>query len=238
MARRPRHVVPGQPLHVIQRGNNRAISFVSADDFANYRRILGEASRRARCAIHAYVLMTNHVHLLTTPEDEDGPASMMQMLGRRYVRYFNVRQARTGTLWEGRFRSAPIDSERYFFACSRYIEMNPVRAAISDEPSKYRWSSFRCNAYGAADALVTPHDSYGALGGEAAARQRAYRAMFELSLEPELIDDIRRATKSGTTIGVTPDRVELAVALQRQVLQPGGGDRAAYADEAHSDPRL
>jgi putative transposase len=217
MPRRPRHVVPGQPHHVIQRGNNRAVSFVSADDFATYRHILGEVSQRARCAIHTYVLMTNHVHLLITPEEEDGPASMMQMLGSRYVRYFNDRQMRTGTLWEGRFRSAPIDSERYFFACSRYIEMNPVRAVMSADPSKYRWSSFRCNAYGAVDSLVTPHDLYGALGGEPAVRQRAYRAMFEQSLEPELIDDIRRATKSGATIGVTPHRVKLATALQRQL---------------------
>ncbi len=124
-------------LHVIQRGNNRNATFRSAADYKRYRGILYEASQRAQCKVHAYVLMTNHLHMLITPEDADGPSRMMQAIGSKYVFYVNGRVPRTGTLWEGRYRSSLVNSDRYFFACTRYIELNPVRAQVTDDPGRY-----------------------------------------------------------------------------------------------------
>ena len=201
MPRPLRQVVPGQPLHLIQRGNNRVATFVTARDFSTYWDMLGDASLHARCGIHAYVLMTNHVHLLLTPENEHGPSRLMQHLGRRYVRYFNDRRGRTGTLWEGRYRSALIDSERYFFACSRYIESNPVRAGMASEPASFRWSSFQHNALGRADLLITPHALYFALAGEPEARRQAYHSMFDHVVDAGIIDEIRHSTNAGRSIG-------------------------------------
>ena len=201
MPRTPRPIVPGQPLHLIQRGNNRTASFHDRHDFAFYLRVLHDVSRRAGCAIHAYVLMTNHVHLLVTPETEGGPARMMQGVGRRYVRYFNERRGRTGTLWEGRYRSTLVDSDRYFLACSRYIELNPVRAGIVADPAAYGWSSFRRNAMGRDDRVITPHATYRALGSCAAERCAAYRALFDAPLGSDTLDAIRGAAKTGAVLG-------------------------------------
>ena len=142
MARLGRYFLPDQPLHVIQRGNNRQAIFFAAEDYARYRDWLAEAASRAGCAIHAYVLMTNHVHLLATPARADSLPRMMQLLGRRYVRHVNAAYRRSGTLWEGRYRAAPIDSEASFLACCRTIELNPVRAGRADHPRAYRWSSY------------------------------------------------------------------------------------------------
>ena len=192
-----RLVLPGVPLHVIQRGNNRAAAFHSASDFQRYRETLYHASHRFRCAIHAYVLMTNHVHMLITPEDEAGPSRMMQLMGRKYVRYINTRIHRTGTLWEGRFRSALIDSERYFLACSRYIELNPVRAQMIPGADQYRWSSHRHNAFGEPDPLITPHALYCALDPTPEGRQAAYRSLFQTPIEMSTLESIRRATQRG-----------------------------------------
>lgn len=200
MARLPRQVVPDQPLHIIQRGNNRTPCFVTVQDFSFYRDALGAASERAGCAIHAYVLMGNHAHLLVTPRSTDGPARMMQALGRRFVRYFNAVHSRTGTLWEGRYRSSLIDSLHYFFACSRYIELNPVRARMAADPGQHPWTSFHHNARGTADRLVTPHQSYLDLGSHAGERQAAYRALFARHLEPEFVEAIRCATNAGTAL--------------------------------------
>lgn len=216
MPRTPRRVVPDQPLHLIQRGNNRGATFVTARDFDIYRQFLADASRRACCAIHAYVLMTNHVHILLTPQDERGPARLMQHLGRRYVHYFNHRRGRTGTLWEGRYRSAIIDSERYFFACSRYIEMNPVRAGLADDPATFRWSSFHHNALGYADELITPHARYCALAATPEAQQHAYRSMFDVVLDVDVIDEIRRSTNAGRSIGVSTHRPAIARVYHRR----------------------
>ncbi len=164
MPRPPRIVRAGDVLHVIQRGNNRTACFADDDDRERYLKVLLRTSERARCAIHAYVLMSNHTHLLVTAIEPRAPSRMMQSLGRSYVRYFNERHGRTGTLWEGRYRSSVIDSELYFFQCSRYIESNPVRAGMVSEPAAYRWSSFRSNADGEPDALVRRHPVYLALG--------------------------------------------------------------------------
>lgn len=226
MARLPRLVVAGNPLHVIQRGNNRSATFFAAEDYRRYQAELLEASQRHGCAIHAYVLMTNHVHLLVTPSDESGPARMMQSLGRSYVRYFNERYKRTGTLWEGRYRSTIVDSESYLLACSRYIELNPVRALMVTHPGRYIWSSHRRNAYGEADSLVTQHAVYGALGNAQGARQVAYRALFKKSLEAHAIEEIRRATNRGSALGDEPFCKHLERALNRPVTRlPHGGDR-------------
>jgi putative transposase len=169
MARLGRYFLPDQPLHVIQRGNNRAPIFFHDEDYARYRRWLGEAAARYGCAVHAYLLMTNHVHLLVTPQADGSLPGAMQSLGRRYVRYVNATYRRTGTLWEGRYRAAPIDSEAYFLACARYIEANPVRAGMVAHPSDYGWSSWGAHALGRADPLVTDHPIYRALGRSARA---------------------------------------------------------------------
>jgi putative transposase len=218
--------VSGQPLHVIQRGVNRTACFVDDVDRTCYVRALRVASERAGCDIHAYVLMSNHVHLLITPRDARSPSRMMHMLGRAYVRYFNDRHGRTGTLWEGRFRSSLVDSERYFLVCSRYVELNPVRAGIVSRPGDYRWSSFRCNAHGERDALVTPHPIYMALDWTACTRRASYRTLFDSPLEPRVMNAIRRATKSGLSVGETVGRVSLEDALRRRQARSGrGGDR-------------
>ena len=201
MPRAPRLVVPGVPLHLIHRGNNRAATFYSPSDFQRYRETLHQASHRFRCAIHAYVFMTNHVHLLITPEDDSGPSRMMQLIGRQYVRYVNTRNHRTGTLWEGRFRSSLIDSDRYLLTCSRYVELNPVRAQMVHDADQYRWSSYRHNAFGDADPLITPHLLYSTLGTTPADRQAAYRALFQAPMEPSTLERIRRTTNRGGRLG-------------------------------------
>ena len=216
MPRPLRCVLPDHTLHIIQRGNNRALCFVDDEDREHYLAALRHASQRARCAIHAYVLMSNHTHLLVTAADAFAPARMMQSLGRKYVRHFNERHGRTGTLWEGRYRSGLIDSERYLLQCSRYIEMNPVRARIANEPGAYRWSSFRSNAAGEPDVLIRRHAVYLALGRSSLARRDAYRALFDTPLEWTMLDAIRRATNRGVVLGVDERSSTPAPKLDRQ----------------------
>jgi putative transposase len=160
MARLGRYFLPEQPLHVIQRGNNRQAIFFDDDDYVRYRNWLAEAAAEYGCVVHAHALMTKPVHLLATPREAGSLPRVMQSLGRRYVRHVNTLYRRTGTLWEGRYRAAPIDSERYFLTCCRYIELNPVRARMVRHPRGYRWSSYRSHAQGAADALAVGHDLY------------------------------------------------------------------------------
>lgn len=226
MPRPPRVVLPGHTLHLIQRGNDRQACFRDDGDRATYLATLLYASERGRCDVHAYVLMTNHVHLLVTAREASSPSRMMQALGREYVRYFNERHGRTGTLWEGRFRSSLIDSERYFLACSRYIETNPIRANMVNEPGAHRWSSFRSNADGWPDTLVRRHQVYLALGRSVSARREAYRALVETSLEPSTLRAIRQAARSGRALGFDDSRSELEDMLGR-ALSPGthGGSR-------------
>ncbi len=167
--------------------------------------MLRECAFDSGCAVHAYVLMTNHVHLLLSPDDGESASTLMQRLGQRYVQYFNRRHARTGTLWEGRFRSCPVQDDRYFLVCHRYIELNPVRARMVDAPAEYRWSSHMANAYGHENPLVTPHLVYESLGADTVMRQFAYRHLFSETLSPELIDDVRRASNGNRTLGATLD---------------------------------
>lgn len=230
MPRPPRVVLPGQPLHLIQRGNNRAPMFLAPADVGRFRHILHGAGLATGCAIHAYVFMTNHVHLLVTPEEEDGPARLMQALGRHYVRWFNTRHRRTGTLWEGRYRSAVIDSERYFLTCSRYIELNPVRAGMVRRPEEYPWSSVRANALGKPNALITPHTLYTALGRSATERQAAYQGLLRTALDDTDVARLRRATQRGTVLGRDSFVQEVAQRLDRPVARLSrGGDRRTRA---------
>lgn len=222
----PRFVVPGVPLHLIQRGHNRSAAFFADDDYRRYSSVLLAASHRFGCAIHAYVLMTNHVHLLFTPRDETGPPRMMQSIGRVYVHYVNERYRRTGTLWEGRYRSTIVDSESYLLACSRYIELNPVRAGMVEHPRQYPWSSYRHNAQGERDSLITQHALFQALDRGSENRQAAYRLLFEREPEAEALDTIRRATNRGTALGDAPFCEKVEAAVRRPVTQPThGGDR-------------
>ena len=171
--RPPRAFLPGVPQHLIQRGNNRTAIFLADEDYRFYLDSLHAVSLRYDVAIHAYVLMTNHVHLLATPAYRDSLARLMQALGRRYVRFFNAKYQRTGTLWEGRFRACLIDSDRYVLGCYRYIELNSVRAKMVGRPSDYRWSSYRVHADGDSSRLITKHPPYLALGATDDERQAA-----------------------------------------------------------------
>ena len=226
MARQPRFVLPGQPQHVIQRGNNRTVIFADEADYLCYLQMLTDASNRHGCKIHAYVLMPNHVHLLVTPESGQGISRVMQSLGRRYVQYFNYRYQRTGTLWEGRYKATLVDTEQYLLTCYRYIELNPVRAGMIGHPADYRWSSFRHNALGQPDALITCHKIYQALGPDDIQRQQRYRALFEQVIDPKIVEGIREATNKGWVFGNDRFKQQIALLLDRQ-LEPKcrGGDR-------------
>jgi putative transposase len=174
MARLPRLTVSGYPHHVIQRGNNRQPVFVDAADYERFLDLLGEYAQREKIAIHAYTLMSNHVHLLLTPETESGVPLAMQAVGRRYVQYFNQRYRRSGTLWEGRYKSTLVDADHYLLTCMVYIDLNPVRAGIVNKPADYRWSSYGHYAGLRDDKLLSAHALYWALGNTPFAREAAY----------------------------------------------------------------
>lgn len=191
MARPLRLFIPGIPSHVRLRGNDKQDIFRDDSDRMFFLRCLGDAAERHEMRIHAYVLMTNHVHLLVTGARPSSIAKTIQSIGRRYVRFFNDRRDRTGTLWEGRYRSAIVDDDAYFLACQRYIELNPVRAALAPLPDKYPWSSCRHHAWGFRDDLLTPHPVYLELGAHAIARQDAYRKLFDLPVPDGMLERIR-----------------------------------------------
>lgn len=227
MPRQPRFVLPGQPQHVIIRGNNREPVFYADDDYRFYLDKLQQAGDKHNCDVHAYVLMTNHVHLLVTPHQEDSLAKAMQMMGRYYVQYFNKTYNRTGTLWEGRYKATLIDSETYALTCYRYIEMNPVRAqGMADHPAEYPWSSYRANALGEANRLLVPHPMYEALGETPTQRQQAYRKLFNTLLDTKTLDEIRAATNKSWVLGSGHFKEKIATQLDRPVSPAAkGGDR-------------
>ena len=230
MPRHARITMAEVPVHIIQRGNNRSACFFTADDYARYLAHLGELAQAFQCTVHAYCLMTNHVHLLLTPQRADGPALLMKHLGQRYVQHVNRTYRRSGTLWEGRFRSCLIDSEPYLLTCQRYIELNPVRAAIVRHPRQYRWSSYGANAEGKASDLVTPHEQYRLLGRSADARREAYRTLFHSALDEVVLADIRQATNGGFVLGSAPFAEAIARVLRRRVERgkPGRPSRKAH----------
>jgi len=233
MPRRPRVVLPNIPLHLIQRGNNRQVCFVADEDYRFYLDWLNEFAGKTGCRVHAYVLMTNHVHLLVSAELVESPGALMKALGQRYVQYFNRTYRRTGTLWEGRYRSCLTQAEDYLLACQRYIELNPVRAGMVAHPADYPWSSYRANAQGEEDALVMPHEIYLGLGNTAEDRQANYRDLFRSELAPGLVGQIRRATNGNFALGSARFAEEIAEALGRRVT-PGKAGRPRKLPEAPS----
>lgn len=197
MPRRRRYIVPGLPLHVVQRGVNRQQTFYRARDFRAYLDGLEATSRHYAVNIHAYVLMSNHTHLLMTAADPVAASRMMQQLGRHYATHFNKTRTRTGPLWDGRFRSSAICTERYLFACYRYIELNPVRAGLVAWPEDYPWTSYRFNALGEQSGWIQPRPEWLALGRDDAERCRRYRNLF-LGVTAHLDDEkLRVSTRKG-----------------------------------------
>ncbi|WP_031433980.1 transposase [Methylomarinum vadi] len=226
MARLPRFDLPGQPQHVIQRGNNRSVIFVADEDYQFYLEKLNAACQKYECDLHAYVLMTNHVHLLITPHHTGAIGKVMQMLGRYYVQYFNRQYQRTGTLWEGRYKATVLDSDQYLLVCSRYIELNPVRAGMVRHPGDYPWSSYHFNAFGKENALLSPHPLYLALGNDATKRQEVYQELFEQHVTESTIKEIRDATNKAWVLGGGRFQEEVERLLQRQAKpKPRGGNR-------------
>lgn len=201
MPRKPRFFIPGVPVHIVQRGRSRRPVFFDESNYRAYLHWMKEGSSRYNCAIHAYVLMTNHIHLLATPDDKDGISGMMQHLGRSYVPYINAIHGESGSIWEGRYKSSLVHDERYLLTCMRYIELNPVRADMVYSPSDYRWSSYRCNGLGEANSLVTQHPIYRSLGSAGSTPASAYRQLFEGYLEQDLLADIDSAWRTGTPLG-------------------------------------
>lgn len=224
------------PVHAVQRGNNRAACFVDDEDRAFYLHHLGRLAPEAGCALHAYCLMTNHVHLLVTPERIGSCADLVKRLGQLYTQYFNKRYKRTGTLWEGRFRSSLVQTEAYLLACYRYIELNPVRAGMVTDPGSYRWSSYAVNAGEARDPRITPHAEYLRLGLDESERRRRYRALFGTELGPELVRDIRAMTNAGYVLGSEAFQRDISRRLGRRVV-PGMVGRPVRDDRVDGAQR-
>jgi putative transposase len=226
MPRRPRVHLDGVPLHIVQRGRNRQACFLAEEDYHTYLHWLREALVQHQCRLHAYVLMTNHVHLLLTPKKAEAIPSLIIALGRRYVQYINQTHHRTGTLWDSRYKSSMIHADSYLLACQRYIELNPVRAGMVDDPAHYRWSSYRHHAMGQSADWLTPHPLYLALDTEAKRRQAAYRALFRSELDEEAISDIRLALNQNQPLGNSRflNRVERMVGERREA-KPRGRPR-------------
>jgi len=201
MPRPKRLNIPGMPQHITQRGNNRQPCFSDNLDYRLYLKLLARSCQKHYCRLHAYALMGNHVHLLLTPDIEDGVSLMVRDLGRDYVLRFNKRHERTGTLWEGRFRSSLIDSDRYMLACYRYIELNPVRAQMVKDPANYPWSSFRANGLGHSQEMITPHPTWLALGANDSVRRHSYLELFKTVLPDDLLSQIRYGLRKGLPTG-------------------------------------
>jgi putative transposase len=238
MPRLPRLDLPGIAQHVVQRGVDRQPCFFTDVDRIRYLDELREICLKSECRVHAYVLMTNHVHVLLTPAATGQVSRTLQALGRRYVRYVNDRYGRTGTLWEGRFKSCLVDSESYLLRCYRYIELNPVRAGMVAAPDDYRWSSFAHNAHGAVDRLIHPHATWLALGGCPSERQERYRALFEDGVDSEEIATIRASLQRQHALGSSRFQQQIEAMLGRRA-SPGRIGRprklqsTRHAESAH-----
>ena len=223
MARLPRLTLPGYPHHVIQRGNNRQSIFASTADYQTLLHLLDESAKKFQVALHAYVLMSNHFHLLATPATTDGLPQMMQAVGRRYVRYFNDSQKRTGTLWEGRYKSTLIQTDRYLLACMAYMDLNPVRAGLVPGPQDYPWSSYGHFTGQRIDKLVTPHPLVWELGNTPFAREAAYAQLVLGGISPVQQAALTQATLNGWALG-DPDFVtDLQKRTQRRVSKSAAG---------------
>ena len=217
MARLPRLTLPGYPHHVIQRGNNRQPIFVSSSDRQLLLDLLDENAKKFEVAIHAYVLMGNHFHLLATPQTTDGLPQMMQALGRRYVRLFNDSQGRTGTLWEGRYKSTLIQTDRYLLACMAYIDLNPVRAGLVAHMANYPWSSYGHYAGARTDKLITPHPLYWELGNTPFAREAAYADLVRAGVTAQQEADLTQSALRGWALGGSDFVTDLQKKTERRV---------------------
>lgn len=217
MPRRPRVNLVGHPQHVVQRGHNREACFFAEEDYQFYLHWLHRGAGKYDCAIHAYVLMTNHVHLLLTPAAPLGLPRLMQSLNRRYAQYINRSYRRSGSVWEGRYKASLINAEEYLLACQRYIELNPVRADMVADPGEYRWTSYRRNGLGEPNDRIADHPLYLALGRSEEDRRAAYRALFRPHLEEAAFDDIRQAVQRGLPLGNDRFREQAEAALGRGV---------------------
>jgi putative transposase len=215
--RKPRFYLPDVPVHIVQRGHSRESVFFEADDYSAYLSWLQEAAERYGCAIHAYVLMTNHIHILATPDSKNSISLMMQYVGRQYVPYINYTYGTSGTIWEGRYKASMIHDEEYLLTCMRYIELNPVRADMVKSPGAYRWSSYRANAQGAESQLVQPHPLYLALDRTRQRRVDAYKALFKAHLDDDVLTDIRSALQTGTPLGNESFRKKIEAKLKCKV---------------------
>ena len=221
MARLPRFQHPHVPVHAVIRGNDRCAIFVTEGDRIFFHRTLVELGRRYLLDVHAYVFMTNHVHLLATPRAHLALSRSIQALGRRYVPYFNKRAGRTGTLWEGRYRSGPVAGDHHFLNCHRYIEQNPVRAKMIDDPALYPWSSHRANLGLARDDLVTPHPLFLALAASDRERADTYRKLFNCTLEDSVVERIRDCLNNGWGFGGEAWREEVEGRADRRLQRVG-----------------
>jgi putative transposase len=208
---------------VIQRGNNRGACFFREGDYLYYLRQLARFAPQFGCDVHAYVLMTNHVHLLLTPTSSESGSQLMRRLGQIFAQYINRQYHRSGTLWEGRYKACIAQSEAYVLACYRYIELNPVRAGIVNHPARYPWSSYRTNADGATSELVAPHSEYLRLGQGDVERRESYRSLFASHLDPAVVTAIRAATNGNIALGSDRFHREIEAVLGRRTRRGKSG---------------
>lgn len=234
MPRKARMYLLGIPAHVVQRGNNRSACFFSDDDYLFYLECLRQGLRRYGVALHAYVLMTNHVHLLMTPEAEHSISRLMQHVGRLYVLYVNKHYRRSGTLFEGRHKASLVSADDYLLLCYRYIEMNPVAAGMTPRPDGYRWSSYHHHAWGKDDSLIQDHDLYLQLDRDAAVRQYVYRELFRHQIPEAQLHDIRECLAYNFPLGNSRFREEIEMALGRYVGERKRGRPSARTDVAQN----
>jgi putative transposase len=234
MARKLRLIYPGVGVHIIQRGVNRVPCFRAEADYLVYLSHMRQYAAKHGCAVHAYCLMTNHVHLFMTPARDDSCTAMMRDLGRRYVPYFNSRHERTGTLWEGRFRSCLVQSAHYVLACYRYIELNPVRAEMVDHPAAYPWSSYAVNSGARNDPFVAEHAEFTALSAETKKRQSAYRGLFDRAMDAALVEAIRETANGGLPLAGADFKKSVLAPLGWKIGPGKPGPRV----NSHPDPEL
>ena len=217
MPRKPRMYLPGVPCHVIQRGNNRDATFFAEQDYQFYLECLYDAAKKYHVKIHAYVLMTNHVHLLMTPKLKESISLVMQSIGRRYVQHVNKEYKRTGTLWESRHKASLIDGEKYLLVCSRYIEMNPVSANMVKHPSQYKWTSYMCNAHGEFNKLISQHEIYNRLGSNEDERQVAYASLFNDVVDEKEFKIVRNSVRFSMPTGDSRFKKQIEEAINMKI---------------------
>ncbi len=223
MPRKPRIYLPGVPSHIVQRGNDRSACFFEEENYLFFLECLEEASERYDVAIHAYVLMSNHIHMLMTSQTVFGISRVMQLLGNRYVQYINKKYRKTGTLWEGRHKASLVDAEQYLLTCYRYIEMNSVRANMVNHPSDYRWSSYHCHATGSSSSIVKDHEVFLRIGPTPDERMHHYRALFRAGLDASDVSEVRKAVAFSAPLGNKQFKEQIEATLGKSVGHIGRG---------------